>query len=96
MRKTVLTVVIAVIVVVSSGAVFLWTGVYHIAAAEPHATLVRWLLTTLRDPSIAARAPSLDVPVLSDPQRIEAGCAPITRWADMSFGPRAPSGSMSR
>ena len=80
--------VIAVIVVISSGAVFIWTGVYNITAAEPHATLVRWLLATGRDPCIATRAPSLDVPVLSNPQRIEAGCAPTTRCAGHVIRPR--------
>lgn len=73
MLKITLIVVIALIVLACSGALFIWTGAYNIAAAEPHTALVQWLLATVRDRSIAARAPSLEVPDLNDAPRIEAG-----------------------
>lgn len=73
MIKIVLVVVIAMIVLAGTGAVFIWTGTYNIAAAEPHSALVQWMFATVRDRSIVARAPSLEIPDLNDSPRIEAG-----------------------
>ena len=59
-------------------------GLYNIAADAPHTQPVFWLLQTVRDQSIAARATDIAVPPdLDDPKRILAGAA---QYADMCSG----------
>lgn len=54
--------------------VFIYSGIYHIGADEPHAKLTYQLITSLRDRSIAVRADDLDVPInLADKSRIRRG-----------------------
>lgn len=73
MKKIFLLAATGLILLVAGAALFIWTGVYNIAAAEPHTAPVKWLLATVRDHSIATRAHSLEGPALNDPPRIEAG-----------------------
>ena len=54
-------------------AAFVWSGVYNIAADEPHFELTTATLQTLRTRSIAVRAKGLEVPDLQEPDRIRRG-----------------------
>jgi mono/diheme cytochrome c family protein len=54
-------------------AVFVWSGVYNVAASEPHSAFVHWLFATVRDRSIAARSPSSEIHNLTDPDRVRGG-----------------------
>jgi mono/diheme cytochrome c family protein len=56
---------------ITAGAI--WSGVYNVAADDPHTRPVTALLATVRDRSIAARAASLTPPDLDDPARIRQG-----------------------
>lgn len=68
------------LVIVIAGAAGVWllvyTGVYSIAADEPHTALVLRLMTTVRERSIANHANGIALPGdLADPKRIAAGAA---------------------
>ena len=52
---------------------FVWSGIYNIAADDPHTPPVSALMEAMRDRSIAARTADLDVPDLRDPARIAQG-----------------------
>ena len=80
-------------------------GAYNVAADIPHTQPIYWLLETVRERSIAARATGVAVPSdLSDPKRIAAGAseyaeicspchlAPGMKKTEVSRGlyPRAP------
>jgi mono/diheme cytochrome c family protein len=95
----------ALLVVIGAASLFLYAGIYNIAADAPHTQPVYWLLKTLRERSVAARATGVVVPGdLDDPKRIAAGAgqyaemcsgchlAPGMRRTEMSRGlyPRAP------
>ena len=56
-------------------AVFIYSGVYNIGADDPHTPFVYWLVESLRDRSITARATSLRVPRLDDAEFIASGGA---------------------
>jgi mono/diheme cytochrome c family protein len=57
-----------------AGAVVVYSGVYNVAADDPHTKPVYALLETARERSIAARADDLKVPPgLNDPARIRQG-----------------------
>ena len=65
----------AVLVVLAAGGwAFVGFGMYNVAADTPHTRLVYWLLGTVRDRSITARATGIIVPAdLGDSKRIAAG-----------------------
>lgn len=67
-RSAVLAVLATLAVLVLGGIIFIYSGVYNVAATEDHTALGRWVLGTTQDRSIAARAG--DVP---DPPAIDSG-----------------------
>ena len=63
-----------VILVIGGLALFVYEGMYDVAADTPHFPLVRRLLETIRDRSVAVRAEDITPPGdLGDPKRIAAG-----------------------
>jgi mono/diheme cytochrome c family protein len=91
---------------ISGGAaMFVYAGVYDIGADVPHTKPVFWLVSQLRDRSIAVRAQKITVPTdLTDPGRIKVGAglygnlctschlAPSMKKTDLSRGlyPKPP------
>ncbi|HZP07713.1 cytochrome c [Methyloceanibacter sp.] len=95
----------ALLALIGLAAIIVHAGVYNIAADTPHSQPVFWLLNTVRQESIAARAARVVVPSdLADPKRISrgagqyaemcSGChlAPGMKRTEISWGlyPRAP------
>ena len=95
----------ALLVLVGVAAIWIYAGLYNIAADVPHTQPVYWLLETIRDRSVAARARDVVVPNdLDDQSRISrgagqyaemcSGChlAPAMKRTEISRGlyPRAP------
>ena len=69
---------------VAAVAVAIYAGLYNIAADVPHTQPVYWLLDTLRERSVAARAQSIAVPNnLDDAKRISRGAG---QYAEMCSG----------
>lgn len=56
-------------------AAFLYSGVYDIAARSPHTRLVRGVLTTLQERSVAFHARGIEAPPLDDPELVQRGLA---------------------
>ena len=96
---------LVVLLALGTGWLVVYMGAYNIAADVPHTQPVYWLMTEVRERSIAARAAGIDVPGdLADPKRVTsgagqyaemcAGChlAPGMKRTEMSRGlyPRAP------
>ncbi len=54
---------------------FLYSGLYPVAATDPHYDVTYWALETLRERSIARAASDIDVPDLSDPELLLSGGA---------------------
>ena len=54
---------------------FVWSGVYNIAADDKHYKPTTVLLALLRERSIDVRARTLQIPRLDDPARIKQGAA---------------------
>jgi len=52
---------------------FMLSGVFNVAADDPHWAATRWLLEAARDRSIATRAGGIIVPPLGDPKQIAIG-----------------------
>jgi mono/diheme cytochrome c family protein len=74
----------ALCALIGLAAILVYAGVYNIAADTPHSQPVYWLLRTVRQQSIAARAARIVVPPdLTDPERVSAGAA---EYAEMCSG----------
>lgn len=76
--KAPVTYVIATVVATLVGggiatAALVYSGAYNVAADDPHMRLTHFVLDTLRMRSIAARADQIQVPDLSNPERIRRG-----------------------
>jgi len=57
------------------GILFIYLGVFNVAADEPHSKPFYWLMETVRQRSIAMRARGVEVPPLGDPALITSGGA---------------------
>lgn len=57
------------------GILFIYFGVFNVAADEPHSKPFFWLMETVRERSIAMRAKGIEVPALDDPAMITSGGA---------------------
>ena len=66
-KHVVLTSVVLVAGAVAAFAVFVWSGVYNVAADVAHTEPVHALLDTLRERSMATHTADVKVPDLSDP-----------------------------
>jgi len=74
----------ALLVLVGVAAIWIYAGLYNIAADVPHPQPVYWLLETIGDRSVVARARDVVVPNnLNDPSRISRGAG---QYADMCSG----------
>jgi len=52
---------------------YIYSGVADVAATSPEGFVIRWVLGTVREHSIATRIGSIQVPPLTDPKMIESG-----------------------
>jgi mono/diheme cytochrome c family protein len=74
----------ALLAAIGAAAFGIYGGLYNIAADIPHTQPVFWLMTTVRERSIATRAAGVVVPPdLADPKRIAAGAG---QYAEMCGG----------
>jgi mono/diheme cytochrome c family protein len=72
--KTIIVTAVALALLGAVGAaVFLYTGIYSVAADVPHTRFFRWGVTTLQRNSIERRAPDRTAPELDDPELVQRG-----------------------
>jgi len=93
-----------VIAAITSGAIYVYSGVYPIGADVPHNKFTYWFLETVRDSSIEKASKNINVPPLDNPELLLSGgadyndmcvschLAPGMKQSDMSVGlyPRPP------
>ena len=58
-----------------AGILFVYFGLFNVAADDPHTKPVYWLMETVRERSIAVRVRGIEVPPLDDAAMITAGGA---------------------
>jgi mono/diheme cytochrome c family protein len=74
----------ALLAVIGGASLLVYAGIYNVAADIPHTQPIFWLMTTVRERSIAVRATGAVVPPdLADPKRIAAGAG---QYAEMCSG----------
>jgi len=70
--KYLLTIIGFIVVLGLGGMLFAWSGIYDIAATEPHWDVTASLINTLRDRSITAHSEGIQVPNLNNPRYRDA------------------------
>lgn len=71
--KIVLALLVAALVVVGIGLVYLYSGAYNVAATDEHTGLVRWALNTTQERSIRAHADEAPLTVPQDSATLRRG-----------------------
>src|SRR5262245_10830188 len=71
--RLLLTLLLLRVVLITSAAVFVYTGIFEISADVPHSTIVFRVMETVRNRAITVRAVGIDVPPLSEPEKISKG-----------------------
>jgi mono/diheme cytochrome c family protein len=97
MRHTLASLVIAALVVVLSGLAFIYSGIYDVAATDPHWPLTRWALETSRIRSIKAHVAGIHAPpTLNDPAMIGIGVEHFAAHCAVCHGaPGVPRGEIA-
>ncbi len=89
--RVLVAVVIVLAIVAGIGGVAVWFGGFDVAARTKHSATVRWLFTTARDRSIAARSRGVVPPVLAAPVLQREGFAEYDELCAVCHGqPGAP------
>ena len=97
MRTIIASILIAGLIVVLGGFTMIYTGVYNVAATEPHWPVTRWILETARIRSIKAHAADVQVPPgLDDPAMIPMGVEHFAAHCAVCHGaPGVPKGDIA-
>jgi len=61
------------LILIALAVLFLFSGLYNVAAVQPHSPFVHWLLATMRDQSVARHSQTIQLSSLTDPQLAQAG-----------------------
>ncbi len=83
MRRILFIALAVVLALVSIAGIFMYSGLYNIAADEPHWAFTTQLMQTARTRSIQRHAREVSPPPLDDPQRILKGA---DQYAEMCAG----------
>lgn len=70
--KYVITIAVVSAVLIVGAALYMWFGIYNIAATKPHWNSTLSFIETFRDRSIAVRSEDIRAPNLDDPKLTEA------------------------
>jgi mono/diheme cytochrome c family protein len=86
-KRTILATLVGVVALGGLGGLaFMYTGLYYIAATEPHIPPVRWLLTTGRTRSVELHSRNVQAPDLGEAALIRSGIGIYERHCEVCHG----------
>lgn len=85
---------VVIVIVILGGLVFIYSGVYNIAATQPHTRPVYWVLEKAMEQSVRRRARDIKAPPLDNPALVEQGFRHYVHLCETCHGAPgvAPSG----
>lgn len=86
MRRNLLVLLVALAVALAGAALFVWSGVYNIAASSPHTQGVYSLLEVTMQQSVRLRARDVEPPALDAPALFERGAACYQHRCELCHG----------
>jgi cytochrome c553 len=79
------------------GLIFLWSGIYNVAASRGHFVITEWLLTFAMRNSVKTHALGIELPPLDDKDRITLGAGHFHNGCAYCHGaPGVPTGPVAR
>jgi mono/diheme cytochrome c family protein len=75
MKYVALTLVGVLAVGIAAALIFVYSGAYNVAATKENSSLKEWLLETTMENSVASQADDIEVPDLSDDDRLPSGAS---------------------
>ncbi|QKT02835.1 cytochrome c [Ectothiorhodospiraceae bacterium 2226] len=72
-RQVLLALAVFVLLAAGGGVAFIYSGIYDIAATEPHTRPVRWVMQTTMEHSVKRRAANIEAPELGGDALIRRG-----------------------
>jgi mono/diheme cytochrome c family protein len=91
--KSLKVLVVFLLLAMAGGAAFIWSGIYNIAANDPHWEITFELLEVVRDRSIANHSKGIAAPPLEDPKLRKAGFREFDEMCRQCHGAPGLSGS---
>jgi mono/diheme cytochrome c family protein len=85
-KTAIATILGATVLAALGGFVFMWAGLYYIAASKPHIPPVRWALETGRTRSVIFHSRTLRAPALRDATLIQDGFALYRTQCEVCHG----------
>ena len=97
MRSFLVSLVVVIALVIIGGVAFIYSGVFDVAASDPHWPLTRWVLETARTRSIKLHAVGIQVPPgLDDPAKLLIGTEHFAAHCAVCHGaPGVPKGDIA-
>lgn len=98
MRTILRTSLVAALVLVGGYLGFIYSGIYNVAASDPHWEITRWAMETVRMRSIKAHAVGIQVPPgRDDPAKLPMGVEHYAAHCAVCHGaPGVPKGEIAR
>jgi mono/diheme cytochrome c family protein len=98
MRRIIGAFVLAMTAVAVAGGGFIYSGLYNVAATDPHWPIMRWAMESIRTRSIEAHAAGIAVPPgLDDPVKLPIGVEHFAAHCALCHGaPGVPRGDIAK
>ena len=98
MRNFLAGIFLTLVLVAVGGVVFIYSGLFDVAASNPHSAVVGWVLETARNRSIEVQAAGISVPQgLDDPAKVLIGTEHFAAHCAVCHGaPGVPKGDIAR
>ena len=98
MRSFLVSLAVAIALIVVGGLIFIYSGVFDVAASDPHWPVTRWVFDTVRIRSIKAHATGFEAhPGLDDPAKLVVGTEHFAAHCAVCHGaPGVPKGDIAR
>jgi mono/diheme cytochrome c family protein len=98
MRCFLVSLAVAVVLVVIGGPTFIYSGLFDVAASDPHWPVTRWVMETARTRSIKFHAADVRVPArLDDPAKLPIGTEHFAAHCAVCHGaPGVPKGDIAK
>ena len=97
MNKLIAIIAVSVVTVLAAGLLFIYSGLYNVAATAPHWAVTAWVFATTMDHSVARHARGIRAPDLADTAQIARGYA---RYIDLCAichgGPGLPQSDIAK
>lgn len=73
MKSFIRALVVVIVLAIVGGAAFIWSGLYNVAANEPHWGVTFWILNQARERSVSVHSAKVHLPSLKGQKMVDVG-----------------------